>query len=459
MKWYAKRYWFFVLLIFCMISLVTPLFLRDWALVGGDSYYNLRQAKDFSNYDELSFSGRYFYGELGYIKLLSINPEILSILLPILFGIGSFILFYLIVEMLRGDLRNVASALLLISPGFLLLFTSSSKYCAAVFFFLLSVYLLLRKMFISAWLMVLVVGLFSVLLSICLFIFLLFIGYKRLTFGVGLGIGLLFEIFLQFRYALYENIWNLGLFNSFYISNFFSNSISEFGGIIGLFFVMLSLIGVYIIYKEGFVYFLVYSGMLLLAGLGYYFGFVYFLLNFFIVYLSAVGLMWLLDYKWEDAVLKKAVIILFILGMMFSFIVSVERVVDSEPSSYFLEAMDFLQEWDRGQVVFSHYERGHYLGYAGMKNVMDTNFYFGEGVEERLVDSMTLFRSVYIDDAEVILDKYHVRYIWMDRALEEGLWQRDDVELLWLLKYSDQFTLIFENEEVKIYQYLRKNGD
>jgi|SRR3989344_4713604 len=459
MKWYAKRYWFFILLFFCVISLVLPLFLRDWVLIGGESYYNLRLANDFSNYDELSFGGRYFYGESGYIKFLSFNPWFFSISLPILFGIGSFILFYLIVEKLMGELRNIASALLLISPGFLLLFSSSSKYCAAIFFFLLGMYFLLRRMFISAWLIVLIVGLFSIFLSILFFIVMLFIGYRRFLFSFIIGLGLLLEILLQFRYAFYENIWNFGFFNSFSLSGFFSSSISEFGGIIGLFFILLSLIGIYVVYKDGFVYFLVYSGMGLLFTLSFYFDFLYFLLNIFIVYLSAVGLMKLVGYKWGDFVLKRVVVLIFIFGMLFSFIVTIERLDDAKPSRGFLEAMDFLYEWDRGQVVFSHFDRGHYLSYAGMKNVMDSHFYFGGNVEGRLVDSMFLFRSVYIADAEVVLNKYNVRYIWIDGSLIDGLWGRDDIQLLWLLEYSDRFSLIFENEEVKIYQYLRKNGD
>jgi len=69
-----------------------------------------------------------------------------------------------------------------------------------------------------------------------------------------------------------------------------------------------------------------------------------------------------------------------------------------------------------------------------------------------ILDSSLLYESVYIRDAKDILDKYNVRFILIDQNMRR-LWIRDDEELLFLLKYSDEFTLVFENDEVKIYEY------
>ena len=83
---------------------------------------------------------------------------------------------------------------------------------------------------------------------------------------------------------------------------------------------------------------------------------------------------------------------------------------------------------------------------------MDEHFSFSVDLDERLIDSSLLYESVYIRDAKDILDKYNVRFILIDQNMRR-LWIRDDEELLFLLKYSDEFTLVFENDEVKIYEY------
>ena len=99
----AKKY-FYLMFILCLILLVLPLFLRyhfnDNYIVGEDSYSVLRtsnyikQNNAIPNEDPFSYGGRPYIGEYGLPLLLAFNPELLSKIVPIIFGLLSFILFY-----------------------------------------------------------------------------------------------------------------------------------------------------------------------------------------------------------------------------------------------------------------------------------------------------------------------------------------------------------------------------
>src|SRR3989338_1862731 len=108
MKSGAKRKLVFLgLLLFCIIILVSPVYLRhlnsDDYLIGDKPYYYLRianyinetNAHIFENInDNFSFEGREYSEEIGWPYLLSFNPVFLSFYLPIILGILSFILIY-----------------------------------------------------------------------------------------------------------------------------------------------------------------------------------------------------------------------------------------------------------------------------------------------------------------------------------------------------------------------------
>ncbi len=109
---------FFILLLFCIIILVSPIYLRhlnsDDYLIGDKPYYYLRIANYinetntpiFSSItDNFSFGGREYAEELGWPYLLSFNSSFLSFYLPIILGILSFILFYLILKILNVGLN------------------------------------------------------------------------------------------------------------------------------------------------------------------------------------------------------------------------------------------------------------------------------------------------------------------------------------------------------------------
>src|SRR3989338_3938582 len=452
MKWYARRELLIFLLLLCLFLLLLPILSRGNRLIGGEGYYNLRLAEEKNfNYDKYSFSGRYFYGEIGYIYLLSFAPDFFSKLLPFFFGIGSFILFYFIVEMLKRDLRNIAGLFLLLNPGFLWLFTHSSKYSAGVFFFLLGIYFMMRMKLFYCWIIVLLIGFFSFWLGLIYFLSVLFFIKPKKIFYLS-GLFLLFFGFFEYRFIAYEDIFNLGLY-IFSFSNVANNFLIEFGGIyLSLFSLILVFIGMTVLWKQRFIYILAYVSLFIFFLFGFYFEFFYYILIFLLVYLSAIGLDWIISFNWSDKILGGVILFLFLLTSVFGAYFTENDLIYSEPSIEFIDSLNFLNNWSSEDVVFSHYTNGHYISYIRMKNLMDEHFSFSVDLDERLIDSSLLYESVYIRDAKDILDKYNVRFILIDQNMRR-LWIRDDEELLFLLKYSDEFTLVFENDEVKIYEY------
>ena len=132
-KWYVK----YLLILACIGILVIVPLLRpmDAGRLGSETYLNLRLAENPSVHDELSFGGRFATYEWGTPLVLSIAPYILVDTLPLLLGIASFILLWLIIRKLHDDpkIEKISLILLLLSPTFIYLFSSANSFHSFTF--------------------------------------------------------------------------------------------------------------------------------------------------------------------------------------------------------------------------------------------------------------------------------------------------------------------------------------
>ncbi len=457
------------LFIICLVVLSMPLFLRakfaDNNLIGEESYSNYKLAnmiKDngFVKYDELSYSGRDLKYEHGYVGLLSLSPRLFSWILPILFGLFSFVLFYNIVKKYDSDIALISSLLLIFSPSFIYLFSVSTKFSAASMFILLGLYLYLKGKDYNKYLSYacfIAVSFFSIEAFFVLFLIGLFFAYKKkiewqfYIASVSLSLGILY---IQFGNLLF----NFSLFFERYIPFDFFSSIgvlfSDLGGRygFGLFLFLLSLIGIYSIGRDKYKYILWFIFYFILLVASVYFPFLILFVNFILVILASYGVIYFIDMEWKSTTFRSVTILVIICGLLFSNLSFLNNITEIEPSPNYIGAVNFLNDSAFKNVIFSEYNRGVYINLAGNKNVADSNFLGVLNVAERLSDSNLLLHTNKMSEARKIINKYNIKRIWMDKEMKSRLYINDESELLFLLKYAtNDFYKEYENDEVEIW--------
>lgn len=460
-----NRFVFLIVLSMIVLSMshVIRYFYYDNLLIGEDSYYNLRlsnfvhEHNELPIYNELSYGGRPIVNEMGWITLLSINPGFLSRFLPFLLGVLSAVLFFLIARKINSRISFLSSVLFVISPGFMYLFSVSTKYTGAVFLGLLSFYLILSGFYLFGVLFLSLTSIFSFwggVISLSLFVILSFKnGYRKRWFLIAIILSLAFMV-LQ-----YSRLLSLDFpeFSFFYLRenvSFLQTLVSDFGGLYGVGFatLILSLIGIYSLWKKKYAYIFIYAVALALLLLNAYLSFISFYLAIFLALLGGYGLIIILDSKWESPFIKKVTIFIIILGLLFSSVSYIDRLSSLQPRKEVYDAIYYLQRKPGEDIVFSDYKRGLWINYGEKKNFMDSNFFYAPDVKKRFEDSNTLLHTQDINAAVEILNRNDINYIWIDKWMKEDLW-RGDEELLFLLKYSKRFKIVFDNGFVEIWRF------
>ena len=325
---------------------------------------------------------------------------------------------------------------------------------------LFGVYLILNKKKYVGLAVFIIVGFFSFLMSIFLLICFCFYSiYKdRINDFYYLFVGNFIVFFVQFH-----RVFTLGFPSTYFgfvdrgFNTLLSNMLSDFGGIYGFGFFMfvLGIIGVYFFWKEKYKFIIVYFILGVLIYLSLYFGFLIFYINIFLVVLAAYSFNLFLKNEWKSETFKSLSLLLLVCGLMFSTISYFDNVPKFPPNSSFAEGINFLNNQNVETNIFSYYDRGQYLSYGGMKNFIDDNFFYALAAKERWYDSDKVFHSDEIEDTLAILNRYNIEYIWVDTQMIDKLWSGDEIEFLFLLRYSPQnFAKVFDNGDVEIYKYI-----
>ena len=262
--WLSAKPSFFILFLLCIAALLAPMILRqdyeEASFMGSDSYSSLRIAQyihengRLPTEDSLSYGGRPYAGEYGWPILLSIHPQILAKWLPFIFGILSFILFYLIVNRHNKNMRGMASLFLILSPAFIYTFSTPLKYGISIFLALLGIYLKIKNKDMASNIVLGLIGFFSILTL--LMAMLIYLIYSRKTKEYNsLSIVALFFL-VSFLLQFYRLIY-LGLPEAFFwpgeisLIKLVNITFSDFGSITGLSLLafVTALLGAYSIWK------------------------------------------------------------------------------------------------------------------------------------------------------------------------------------------------------------------
>jgi uncharacterized membrane protein len=243
--------------------------------------------------------------------------------------------------------------------------------------------------------------------------------------------------------------------------------VSDFGSEFGFssFILLLGIIGFYISWKNKreYLHFYIITFILILASA--FFAKANLLLNFFIVIFAALAVVSLLNMHWNLELVKKATILLVVCGLLFSSMSYFTRLLNTEPSNEQIKSMQQIKTDSASSsrsaasgsdAVFSHYKNGFWLEYSAEKPVlMDEYLYYAPNFEKRYNDSEALFYSRNLDITKKLLDKYHVRYIWINNEMKSGLvWGKEEQGLLFLLQNRETFKNIYNSSEAEVWKYL-----
>jgi len=469
------------LIVLCTVILVFPLILREYRkdpLVEDVSYYHARIAQQISSdfglprKDALLYSNRIF-PLIPALPLLLALPNLifripimtLSKILPILVGILSFLLFFLLLKELKINkkIMNISLLLLVISPPFIYIFTTLNDHLIPIFLVLLSFLLFLRnKKFLSA-ILFLLIPLFSISDSfIGLFFFFIYIVSTKRKFRTFFFLLLSVLIISLLQYLPFVILYGFPEIPAFKISeegiNFaFQNFISDFGGKfgIGLFSILLGFSGLAVVWRKKYKNLLVYTLCVALVVISFYLAWLIIYLNFLLVILASIGLIYLIKIKWESKLIKNFIIFILICGIIISGVSHIDRISKLSPSKMMFDSLKILKEKSKpNEIVFSHYSNGFWInGIADRPVIMDRYFIYTPNVNQLHKDSQNIFYSINLEDTTKLLDKYKVKYIWIDKKMKESqVWKREEEGLLFLLKYSRKFENIHSDEETEIWK-------
>ena len=158
----------------------------------------------------------------------------------------------------------------------------------------------------------------------------------------------------------------------------------------------------------------------------------------------------------NSSAIKNLTILAIICGISFSTISYIERISNLEPNNEVISSLEWLKNQPQG-VVLSHYEKGFWIEtIAGKSVVMDGLFDYSPNVEERYADSNIIFNSRSLKTTSEILDKYEIRYIWIDHKMKGGqVWDKENQGLLFILRNSERFKRVYSLDEIEIWAYIQ----
>lgn len=462
-SWFAS----ILLALALVISLLLVFIFRapDSMLPGSESYFLIRSAAELSFADELSFGGRFAAYPIGARALLSTVPDFIIPLVPFILGAISFLLFMLLLKDFEIKPKKLVLAVLIASPSFIWLFNTLNSASFAVCIALLGFWLFSRKSFARLFAIpaFIAIPLFDFTIGILSLLLLFFYGFfmlrkKRLLF-ITLALSILTSAayygWLVMNAGFERLLFEAGAtgFNAA-LSAFISDLGANYG--IGIFALILAVFGIIANWHSKYKNLFVFFSVSLLFITSFFAPKAILLLNLFVAVFAAYGFIDIYNSKWENHSFRNFVILILACGLLFSCLSYCQRFVAEEPNSGTIKAMEYLQTLPAG-TVFSDYSRGHWISFAGKKNVMDDNFRLAPNVNERWQDSQELFNTRDLEKAMQIIGKYGIKYIWIDSTMMQKQWKGQEEGLMFLLKYSSSsFKNIYDKEGVQVWEVVQE---
>lgn len=449
----------FLLILSAIVLSITPL-VKPNILTGSESYYHLRWAEDpFAKYDELSYSGRpHIFSAWPLIlftvsKIFNVSLIFVSKILPPILGILSALIFYFIIRKIDPNplTQVVSSIVLIISPPFIYLFTISNTHTMPIFIGLLSFLLILNKKHIWASLLILTLPFFGATHALIggLLLLIYVLKEKKLFYLPVLFILLLVSLYPVLLFGFPEKV----LISDQTLT---AQLISDLGAPFGfsIFAIILAIGGILKLWEKKYKNALTYFIIILFIVIMFFQIKTIFYLNLFLAYLVTLGLIKLMEVKWESETIQHFLLLILFLGLIFSTISFTTNLTKLEPSGEIIEGLTYLKSiTNPTDTILSHRSRGHWItAIAKRKNVIDESYTYAPNVNERYRDLQKLYSLRNEEEALDILKKYSITYIWLDKGAKDRIWDKPDQGLSFLLEFSDKIKKIYKQGNIEIWE-------
>ena len=441
-------------------------FISSKPLLAGDTpYYHLRIAESIKEEGIPEFDplvDRPYQPNL-YHLLLALQPALLSLILPILSGLFSVIIFYLILDKLNISQLNRSSIMitLVLSPLFISVFTFSNEFSLILLLILLGFYCFIKGKhnFIFALAISALMPFFGTLpLLILLSSFLIYsLNYQKnfKYFYIILGSSALVYSAYQIPFLLtYGFPHKTSLISSNILANLISDLGAKYG--FGIFNIILASVGFYRLWRIK-KQITAYSLLALLVIFAFYAPTAYIYLTFISAIFAGFGLSSIIKMRWKIDLIKTLTIILIICGLFFSTLSYINRTANSLPDKDVIKSMEWIKEnTPSNSVILSHYSKGNWItAIADRKVVLDSQADYIKNIKERSLDVNTTFYSRNLVTTEKLLSKYNVHYLWIDSKMRSGqVWSKEQEGILFLFRNSEKFKKVYSKDSIEVWEYL-----
>jgi len=393
-------------------------------------------------------------------------------LIPFLCGLLSF---YLLYKLLKGyelddEQLFLFMFMLILSPIFIYAFVVFNSFSLIVPLVLTALLLMNKDYFINKYSkyirLIIPLCIFAILpffgeavmivSLICLLLFSIFSSRRLFFIGAflsGFSVGAFYLSWLYLKHGLPQK-------QAIIMTNIFQDNLSMFGAGLGfsLFFLLLALIGIISTWKTGKTkkqYYGIYLILVVLAVSSlFYIPLMKTPLNFLLAFFASVGFLRLLYMRWSLKQVANLTIITIVIGLVLTPVFFTANLVDSEPHKDMAAALLWLREnSEQGEVVFSDYRNGYWIGYFAERPVMmDMGFEYLPDAQNRYDDSRLLLITRDYDMAHEIIDKYSISYILIEQKMQFSMHDGNIAGLPFILENIETFKNVYSYKDIEIWK-------
>jgi len=393
---------------------------------------------------------------LNIINLIRLNDfarQILFNIIPIILGLITVVLMYLILHKQNISEKTIVTivTLMIVSPIFLYVFTDFKVYSFVICLNMIGLYFLTHEniMFSSAAFAVIpFIDPFSGIITLALLLTYMFSNQKHRTSVKVTSIVLLTAVILSIVLNTYYGYNVLHMFR-FTIHNI----LTDIGANIGVSFsiIILTTIGLILLWENGWKMLVTYMLLLIFIILSLFNDTVRIYMNFVIMIYAGFAFIYINKRKWSISIIKKTTVLLIICSIFFSTLVYITQIARAEPTPEYVDALKFVKEQSLPtEVILGSPANGHMIEYytERMMLVDDSTQYHDS---QKYADMENISNSRNLDRTEKMLKDYNIRYIIIDGEFEPYL--KDTEGLLFLIETSQKFTSVYKNSKVEVWMY------
>jgi len=419
-----------------------------------EAYYNIRIYNNSSTgYDSLQGHSV----PLNIINLIRLNygvKDVLFRIIPIILGILTVIFSYLILHKQNISEKTIIAIILLmiISPIFNYVFTDYKPYSFAIFLGILGLYFILHDKTLISTAVISIIPFIDLLSGIVMLLLLLtymFASQKHRETYKTTCIALLAAVILS---VIINGYYGYGMAHIFKFD--MHNILIDIGSNIGISFsmIILSIIGLILLWEDGWRNVATYAILIAFIVLSLFNDTILIYMNFIIMVYAGFALIYLNKRKWSISIIKKTTILLIVCSIFFSTLVYATRIVRSEPTQNYIDALKFVENQSlTTEVIMASPENGYFIEYYSNRMVLadDLTKYYEK---KRYDDLDVIASSRNLDRTEGLLKEYNIKYIIIDK--EFSLYLKEKEGLLFLIDTSRKFTSIYKNDDVEVWMYI-----